>query len=366
MSAVQRLVGDVTSQVSAAASRCDGLLSTAADFVLKALGLASTSSSSSSRLFTRQALKFCLGWAAATCGGWLACRLRLLPHKVLYRAWFGGCMAAGFVSVMFVGVPVVAANRAGLLSDAGLHRFASYLAAYLCKWLCAMNPQLRVFGHYDRCTFDDIPKGAVYSVNHTSQFDGFVMFREPPARFFASVKFMGKASLRDLPMLGFLLFECLQYYRAYYTVQANSAHQTAEEYDSWGVDKERQKLEMDKVIQWIRDGNTFAYSPEGRVNRTPDVIQNPRHGMLRIFLETRKPIFVLTAWPTHEFWPVPSVLGGDPCEIDTTLAKYDYPEMPDGRELDAATFADSLQVFMQKELDALKARRAARIAAANK
>lgn len=338
--------------------------------------------------------------------GYFLCRFRLMPHRRLYQAWWAATAVAGFVSVGAALTPVALLYKIGLVSERTLFVVSSHAAQSLCKWLHWMNPQLRVFNQNNMVittdksptsqqpiTFHDVKKGSIYIVNHTSMWDGFVMFDQPHFGFFKHVKFMGKAGIADIPVVGFLIFTCLQYFKVYF---AASDNKTDADYNNWALDKDKQQKEMDRVVQWIKDGNTFAFSCEGRINRTPMTIQNPRHGMLKVFFnedlvknafpekdKTKRDamlpdIFLLTICGVQDFWPMAEPAGGFPCDVDVSLSKFEYPGdleqawtkigvgssgtvQEEVRVLDAGLVADDVQRFMQKELDKVASVRSVRM-----
>lgn len=360
----------------------------------------SEASASSKKSILKSFLKF--GVFLPTCCttfNYFMCRFRLLPHKIFYQMWFGVVTLGTFLTVGATIYPFLLLNKIGLVSDKFLYNITSDAAQLLCKTISLLNPQLRV--HHHKVTayhadkngksetgtektveWSDINTGTVFLTNHTSLWDGFEFMGQPYLGMYKKqkVKMMGKAHLP--PIMKMLIYDCLKYFEVHFTAQDSGTKMTSydeKNYNDFRVDREKQDAVMAKVNEWISQGNTFAYAPEGRIGRTPEEIQSPRHGMLKVlfgncFDEKHRPdIFLLTQYPSHHFWPLKEPLGGLPADLDMSLSCFVYPanvaeewftvdeKTGERTVFNSGACAEAIRKFMQSELDHIKDLRANRI-----
>ena len=284
----------------------------------------------------------CLGIVSITMGMWVACRLRILPKKVM-RGWF--------ILVLICNVLVMASvsfvfDKLRLLGAP--YWFTKILNTYVCRAtfgsVVVMNPHIRI--HMDDeswATWCEVPRRSCLVLNHTSFWDAFLFVGVSPWQYIWNAKTLMKDSLKKLPVFG-SIFDRVGHFPVYFKSDADG---------NFSVDKERQAPVSEAVNQHLKDGGRICLFPEGAVNKNPRKLLPFRRGTFGTIMEHKLPVYYFVTAGNEDTWPYSAAVGGLPADIVISVKKFTI----DFEKDDAVQVATRLEAAMQAEVDVNYAKR---------
>ncbi|KPI86771.1 hypothetical protein ABL78_4140 [Leptomonas seymouri] len=288
----------------------------------------------------------CLAIVAAVYSGFLyLMRLRALPVVVM-RTWYTIHLVLCVLLSWFAGTVLVFAERK-------LHLLSKSTAQSLERCVCATtfgywlrfnSPHIHVHWMPGSLPLSSITEQHDLCLCHTSFFDTMLHLWYVPYRYIYKAKTFAKASLRKLPLFGTVIVAC-----GHFPVYFNS-----EEQNVFSVDKGKQAAVAAEVEEWLDQGGSLSFFPEGALNRTPEVLKDFRLGSFNTILSRKLALYYCVTYGNHEVWN-PSLTGlpGYPANVYMYVGKYEY----DPAKVDAVSLAAGLRQEMQKHLDDMMALR---------
>lgn len=220
-----------------------------------------------------------------------------------------------------------------------------------CPWLVIDGPTM---ADWQRVVPQPmLEKGAVFMVNHTSFGDGFLFSALAPQRVIARARTLMKGGIFNTPIIG-PVFSYLGHMPVYFTREADNT--------AFSVDKERQGKVTEEMRRHLLGGGVVAFCPEGTINRDdPRSLLPFRRGTFQLIFELKLPVYGLTMYGNHDFWPTRQQMGGNPATVHADVfAVEEWNAQLDNPTIDAAALTDLCQRRMQVSLDACVARKAER------
>jgi 1-acyl-sn-glycerol-3-phosphate acyltransferase len=336
-----------TQNVASAVDAVDALIAR----LVPAYASSNSRVAAAARVAVRIGLRVVAAGAATSAASWIMCYFRAYPANLFYQVHYGLSHVIGWSSCAVAVAPVYISYRLGLATRARLRDWTLRCAHWTNSWIFLCNPQIRFVvvrglaeqrknadGTIDTTapptqlsdvTFDSLksPGGLTLNCNHTSQLDGFVMnWCTPGAATFSRCRYMGKEEVFKTPIFGQLCEAC-DFFKVYYRSDSSRVGEKA--YDDWGLDKEKQAAEMEKVKTFLaEEGGIFCFATEGRITKDPSLgVQSPRRGMLAILFAAARPIYTVTMWPAFQCWPAKAAfpVGGLPATITLSISRYEFP-----------------------------------------
>ncbi|CAD2218618.1 acyltransferase [Angomonas deanei] len=182
---------------------------------------------------------------------------------------------------------------------------------------------------------------------HTSFFDTLLYLWYVPLQYIYTAKTFAKASLRNLPLFGKVIVACGQY-PVYFNSDAEG---------SFSVEKDKQAAVAEEVEQFLKEGGSLSFFPEGALNKTPEVLKDFRLGSFKQVVAHKLPLYYIVTYGNHEVWNSKlKGIPGFPADVSIYIGEYKYnPENADPVEI-----ARGIREEMQKHLDRMIALRAER------
>ncbi|KAG5497419.1 hypothetical protein JIQ42_03905 [Leishmania sp. Namibia] len=288
-----------------------------------------------------------LSWAVfAALYGCFLCLLRERKVPLMaMRVWYTLHMMLCVMISWFCCVVLILLGRAHLLGTATSQSLARCLCATTFGyWLRFNSPHIRVEHLPGSMSFSSMTEQHDLCVCHTSFFDTMLYLWYVPYSYIYKAKTFAKASLRKMPLFGTVMVAC-GHFLVYFS---------SEDVNSFSVDKDKQAAVAADVEDWVKEGKSLCFYPEGALNRTPEVLRDFRLGSFNTILKHKMPLHYLVVYGNHEVWP-PSFKGlpGFPADIYTYVGKYDYN--PD--EEDALSLSTGLRKEIQRHLDDMVAKK---------
>lgn len=286
--------------------------------------------------------------AASSLAGGGVCLVLALFFK---QVWFGLCFF-WLVMTLTVTLPVVhlvvPSKRGKFEWSERICHLLFCIVFKLCPWASLDNAPsnedwIRVIPN------EAMKRGAVVMVNHTSYMDGFLFSALTPFRVIERTRTLMKSSLFSVPVLGGV-FTRLGHLPVYFVRETDN--------NSFSVDKERQAKVTQTVRAHLAGGGVLAFCPEGGINRKdPTKLLSFRRGTFQMIAELGVPIFGLTMYGNHVFWPPAAQMGGLPSTIIADVfAVEDWNAHVEKPEMDAAALCAMCESRMQRSLDLCVAR----------
>jgi 1-acyl-sn-glycerol-3-phosphate acyltransferase len=281
-------------------------------------------------------------------GGVVAACVACIP--VFFKPVWFGLGLVGLLGNLFFTLPILHALAPGSDGYAWSERWCNILFRMLfgsCVWLRIDQPST---ADWDRMVPQSaLKKGAIFMVNHTSYVDGFVFSALTPQRVIARSRTLMKGSFFSTPVIG-SVFRHLGHMPVYF--QKETDHTT------FSVDKEKQAKVTLEMRKHLAAGGILAFCPEGTINRTdPTQLLLFRRGTFAMIAELRLPVFGLTTYGNHFFWPNHAHMGGYPSTIVADVFAVDeWNSQLDNDALDAAAITDMCQRRMQESVTKCVAR----------
>ncbi|KAJ1630354.1 hypothetical protein T492DRAFT_1003865 [Pavlovales sp. CCMP2436] len=216
-----------------------------------------------------------------------------------------------------------------------------------CWWLHVDGPTSE---DWARVIPDEaLQRGCVFMVNHTSFVDGFMFSGLTPQRVIARARTLMKGGIFKTPVIG-SVFSRLGHLPVHFTREADNS--------SFSVDKEAQSLVTAEVQRHLASGGVLAFCPEGSINRGDQTTLLPfRRGTFQIVLDHKVPVFGLTVYGNHHFWPTKKQMGGYPASIYANVfAVEEWNAQLGSSTLDAAALCELCEKRMQVSLAGCAAR----------
>lgn len=242
-------------------------------------------------------------------------RLRL-AHRKLMQMWFAVTMA---VLIVPISLFIRAMSVVWLI---GVPRsYTAWVSYWL--WIAAIktcyrvNPQIKInvdFAMKDdktKFTWKDITglkkkhESVSLLLNHTSFWDIFCFVCVSPVSFLRKTRSLMKASLGNIPIIGFGL--------------ANSGHFLvhfkSEEAGNFHVDSEKQEKQNALLQKYVDNGGSLVFFPEGAINKAPDTLLPFRFGSFNTIHQHRLAMFYMVTVGNNKSWPPKAPVGGLPADI---------------------------------------------------
>ncbi|KPA80631.1 putative mitochondrial acyltransferase [Leptomonas pyrrhocoris] len=288
----------------------------------------------------------CLAAVVAVYNGFLyLMRLRVLPVIVM-RAWYTLHLVLCVIMSWFAGtVLMFAEKKLHLLSKSTSQSLERCVcAATFGSWLRYNSPHIHVRWMPGSLPWSSITKQHDLCLCHTSFFDTMLYLWYVPYSYIYRAKTFAKASLRKLPLFGTVMVGC-----GHFPVYFNS-----EEANAFSVDKAKQAAVAAEVEEWLGEGGSLSFFPEGALNRTPEVLKDFRLGSFNSIMSHKLPVYYCVTYGNHEVWNA-SLQGipGYPADVYVYMGKYEY----DPAKEDAVSLATGLRQEMQKHLNDMLALR---------
>lgn len=317
--------------------------------------------------------KFLIAPLLAYASSFLACSL---PSKLVPKPLAQVHFATTFVMAASVCIPqawvAITLGDIGLISKNSALRGARFWAWVACRVACSRLGLPAVTNIEDTTrapkgvALDTLPAGISLSCNHTSYFDAFYLPGQClPQAVYLGMAAWAKSALADLPIVGWVFFSAVGSFKVFYVADEKSSGDTEETYNNFKIDAERQKVEMEKMLAYIKvPGNSFCWALEGRINKTPEKVGAVRFGTVKLAYENRSTlgkdgIFIITFWGLHQSWPATAAIGGLPAICVKSLSLFRWPEESavknaETGEVDVKLMCKLIEEHMQREIKHVK------------
>jgi len=154
------------------------------------------------------------------------------------------------------------------------------------------------------------------------------------------------AGLFKMPIMGKSFGDHVGSFRVYFRA---SKGLTDGDSNDFGVDREKQQAEADKIKAHVESGNALGFCPEGTLSKNPPQLQLFRKGSFSWAVEHQMQVWGLTMLGNYECWPKKCSIGGYPCTVYLDIGPLLTPSKGD----DPAAVADACQKRMQETMDKL-------------
>ncbi|CAM9135120.1 unnamed protein product [Choristocarpus tenellus] len=148
-------------------------------------------------------------------------------------------------------------------------------------------------------------------MNHTSYLDSIIFVGHFPPKVLRRYRTLMKASLFQLPLLGFIS-QCVGHFPVYFLTPRP---------EEFGVDKVKQTEVMLQVNSYIENGGCLSMFPEGMVGKVPGELLPFRRGTFTLAHKTDMPVVSLAMNGNYHAWPRKSVIGGFPSMVTMKLSE---------------------------------------------
>jgi 1-acyl-sn-glycerol-3-phosphate acyltransferase len=218
------------------------------------------------------------------------------------------------------------------------------------RLLVMLNPQIRLKKVGGKLDWSPSKQGppAMYLMNHTSFFDFFLFTSLMPLDCVMTnhIRTIMANGLFNVPILGKSIGDHVGSFRVYFRASKGLTDGNS---DDFGVDREKQQRETDKINAHVASGGALGFCPEGTVSKTPPNLQLFRKGSFGWAVEHGMQVWGLVMLGNYECWPKRCALGGYPCTIYLDINRLLTPE-PDE---DPAAVAGACQQRMQQTMESL-------------
>lgn len=270
---------------------------------------------------------------------WAALRMRILPVVVM-RGWFG----------LTICIFLVLANIGTFFIDALRHAgVARETTGNWCMMFCHvmfyqvffLNPHIQIRIDESKMQWANVPDHTVMAMNHVSFIDPFFFAAYSPMHYARNCRALVKASLSKVPIFG-PLPERIGHF---------PVHFKTENIDEFSVHKDLQAQTMGGAHEHAKRGGRIAMFPEGGVNRQPKTLLTFRHGIFKLLMEHKMPLYYMVATGFEKVWPPGVALGGFPADVDIIIGAFPI----NFEKEEAVGVSERLRAKMQDVLDRMYA-----------
>jgi len=278
-----------------------------------------------------------------------------------WQAWFGFLLVLHLLALVILTRIWQIPRLLGLLSKRTAEDCCVCTGVLLFRSLLMLNPQIRVKASRSMADWAKLCDGAAPFIlmNHTSFLDFFVFTSAIPIKvvFRRHLRTMMAESLLRIPLVGESFVHTGAFAVYFRALADKSKGLTGGDSTDFGVDRDKQAAEADRIDAHLSAGGGLCLCPEGTVSKSPPALQLFRKGSFVQSVKHGMQVWGVTMLGCYECWPKRASMGGLPCVIDISLLPLELPGVPADAAPEAV--AGACQAKMQAEVDRLVALRVA-------